>query len=725
MVNHLLSESSPYLQQHAKNPVDWYPYTPEAFAKAKKEDKLIFLSIGYSACHWCHVMAHESFENEGIAEILNKNYISIKVDREERPDVDSIYQTFAQITGKNGGWPLSVFLTPEGKPYFVGTYFPATSRYGIISFPQLLQKLLDVFKSQPQDVRKAGDEILEVLNHVGEYHGRETPKQVNIKALVGEKKDPNAIFGGILDRFLDTLDFNDGGFGGAPKFPNFSSLLFLMRQISEEYLHPSNPEDRQDTIALASGVKIALDKMMNGGIYDQIGGGFHRYSVDAQWVVPHFEKMLYDNAMGLRVYSEAYLLFGDEKYKRIVREIIEWLQREMLTPDGGYIATMDADSDGREGTYYIWTKSELQSILSPDEQDLCFRLYNVSDRGNFEHKTNILTVKTSIPELSAHYKESEEKILDRIQNLKLQLLKHRQNRVYPHQDTKIITSWNSLLLDGFFAASRIFADSQYKIKIQGIIRSLSQFLITKMIDPQTNHVSRIFMENKVKIAGNLDDYAYLIQALIQDYLNGGGPSQYSRLEGLFRTVMEEFWDEKSFSFYYSPISSQDVPIRPKIEYDMPLPSPTFVMVSNMFLWGEISGDSEALDKVHQMINQYFPKLSKHSNAGATFFLLLHQYIYGNQEVVIFTTQESQDEVSEKLHTIMSDFYIPRLMFMPIYSSSGKNKLAESKREAVHYSSISQFSLFICQNRVCSPSISKFENIQAAFNSNFLPRNSLK
>ncbi|MHA1672374.1 MAG: thioredoxin domain-containing protein [Promethearchaeota archaeon] len=725
MVNHLHTESSPYLKQHAHNPVDWYPYTPEAFKKAKKEDKLIFLSIGYSACHWCHVMAHESFEKKDIAEILNKNFISIKVDREERPDVDSIYQTFAQITGKNGGWPLSVFLTPEGNPYFVGTYFPVTSRYGIISFPQLLKKLLDVFKTQPEDVRKAGDEILEILNHVGEYRGGKTPKQVNIKELVSENNDPNAIFGGILDRFSDSMDFKDGGFGGAPKFPNFSSLLFLMRQISEEYLHPTNPEDREDTIALATGVKIALNKMMNGGIYDQIAGGFHRYSVDAQWVVPHFEKMLYDNAMALRVYSEAYLLFGDKNYKRIVREITEWLQREMLTPDGGYIATLDADSEGREGTYYIWTKSELQSILSPEEQDLCFQLYNVSDRGNFEHKTNILTVKTSISELSAHYKESEEKTLGRIDKIKFILLKHRETRVYPHQDTKIITSWNSLLLDGFFAASRIFTDSEYKSKIQIIIQSLSQFLTSKMTNPDTHRVSRIYVNKQVKIVGNLDDYAYLIQALIQDYLIGGDPSQYSRLEGLFRTVMEEFWDEKSMSFYYSPLSSQDVPIRAKIEYDMPLPSPTFVMILNMFLWGEISGDSEALDKVHHMINQYFPKLSKHSNAGATFFLLLHQYIYGNQEVVVFAPQESQKEVSEKLYTIMANFYIPRLLLMPINSSSGKNRLAESKRESVHYSSIPKFSLFICQNRVCTPGVSKLDNIQAVFRSNFLPRNSLK
>ncbi|MHA1476548.1 MAG: thioredoxin domain-containing protein [Promethearchaeota archaeon] len=379
-MNHLEGESSPYLKQHQNNPVNWYPYSSEAFELAKNEDKMIFLSIGYSSCHWCHVMAHESFEDENIAGILNKDFISIKVDREERPDIDNIYQTIVQLMGKRGGWPLSVFLTPDKKPIFGGTYFPPHSRFGIISFPDLLNQLVNVYNSDRQKVEQAGEEISNAILNVFNRGSQASQTQI-------DQFNPD-LFDDVLKEFLLGFDEQNGGYGSAPKFPNFPSLIMIMRQIKETDQNLEKPASKK----IISNVKLTLDKMASGGIYDQIGGGFHRYSVDKYWLVPHFEKMLYDNAMALVAYSEAYQYFNKTRYKEIVREIIGWIQRDMYmdTEKKGLYSTLDADSDGKEGKYYVWKKDELDKLLSNEEKEVFYSVFEITPKGNFEDHQIIL-----------------------------------------------------------------------------------------------------------------------------------------------------------------------------------------------------------------------------------------------------------------------------------------------------------------------------------------------
>jgi len=375
-MNNLKGESSPYLKQHQNNPVNWYPYGSEAFNLAKKEKKMIFLSIGYSSCHWCHVMAHESFENDNIAKILNEHFISIKVDREERPDIDNIYQTVIQLMGKRGGWPLSVFLTPEMKPIYGGTYFPPHSRFGIISFPELLVQLVHTYNSDKTKIDKVGEEIngaiLDVFNR---NSNRNSQNLIDIF-------NPG-LFDDVLKQFLLGFDEQNGGYGSAPKFPNFPSITMIMRQIRETDPNIDKPTSKKIT----SNVKLTLDKMAKGGIYDQIGGGFHRYSVDKYWLVPHFEKMLYDNAMALVAYSEAYQFFNrNQRYMEIVGEIIEWIQRDMYAESEkkGLFSTLDADSEGKEGKYYVWKKNELDQLLSDEEKNILYSIFEITSKGNFD-----------------------------------------------------------------------------------------------------------------------------------------------------------------------------------------------------------------------------------------------------------------------------------------------------------------------------------------------------
>ncbi|MHA1744431.1 MAG: thioredoxin domain-containing protein, partial [Promethearchaeota archaeon] len=433
-MNHLKGETSPYLLQHVNNPVDWYPYTKEALDKARTENKLIFLSIGYSACHWCHVMAHESFENVQIAELLNKHYVSIKVDREERPDLDQIYQIMGQLLGKQGGWPLSVFLTPNGNPLFIGTYFPASARFGITSFPELITTLASRYQENAEKFEATGQSILEATQKALSGQFDTKAHQNPIFRLENDEKSPEFMENILLD-LATNFDTTHGGFGNAPKFPNFSILVFILRQLAE--FHPELSPSMQD---LAEKVKLTLDRMANGGIYDQIGGGFHRYTVDAQWLTPHFEKMLYDNAMALLAYTEGYLYFGNPLYKEKVAEILQWAIREMYLPEKGFYSSLDADSEGREGQYYVWTQDEIEQLVPVDDWALVMQAFGVTKKGNFEKKGNILQRVQSNEELAATFSLDISVISQKMHAATEILLKARESRTPPHRDEKILLS---------------------------------------------------------------------------------------------------------------------------------------------------------------------------------------------------------------------------------------------------------------------------------------------
>ncbi|WP_457558297.1 thioredoxin domain-containing protein [Candidatus Harpocratesius sp.] len=728
MVNHLKNESSPYLLMHADNPVNWYPYCSQAFEKAKKENKLIFISIGYTACHWCHVMAHESFEKMDIASKLNKNYISIKVDKEERPDVDILYQKFAQIMGKNGGWPLSVFLTPEGLPYFVGTYFPPVSRYALIGFSELIAKLIAIYNEQSEKVKKNGIELLKMLSSSRDDE-------------IGTIKDINYIddfnsisyFDEVLDKFWIQMDSKYGGFGNAPKFPNFPALLFLIRQLAyqnqkfwqksrtlnKRSLNSTDNKDSVKNVALKENLKKTLDSMIFGGLYDQIGGGFHRYTVDQKWIIPHFEKMLYDNALAIQVYSEAFLFFRDPEYKRVVKEIIDWLNREMHDKEGGYYASLCADSDGHEGKFYVWQKYELEQILTLEEQSLFFDYYHISEKGNFDHHSNIITVQKNLDELAEDRNINRGLLEITLSKIKSKLYKVRSKRPPPQLDSKIITSWNSLLLSALITSERIFAGDPGFIKIQRNIIDLSNFLKSKMINVQIGSVKRIFMLGKAKIHGNLDDYAYLINSFLIQYLYSKDSTLYSLIKNLFNNVMNEFWNNTHFYFYYSPKESQDLPIRTKLDFDLPIPAPSVIMLENFIIWAEITGDQRWMDKVNKSLRSLSPKLEKYGFAAGSYYILMQHLIYGYQEISFSKSKDGQDAEREYLLSKLKQFFLPFQIIKIINSNNLTNKeLIENLDSISAIMNDQNQSIYIfCENHVCSKPFKTLEQFINYFKNN--------
>ncbi len=651
-MTHLKGESSPYLKQHQDNPVNWYPYSSEAFNLAKKEKKMIFLSIGYSACHWCHVMAHESFEDNNIAQILNKNFISIKIDREERPDIDNIYQTVVQLMGKRGGWPLSVFLTPDKKPIFGGTYFPPHSRFGIISFPDLLNQLVNVYNSDRQKVEQTGEEINNAILNI---FNRGSQAKI-------DHFDPK-LFDEMLKEFLLGFDDQNGGYGSAPKFPNFPSLIMIIRQIKETDQNLDKPSSKK----IISNVKLTLDKMARGGIYDQIGGGFHRYSVDKYWLVPHFEKMLYDNAMALVVYSEVYQFFNETRYKEIVREIIEWIQRDMYmdTEKKGLYSTLDADSDGKEGKYYLWKKDELDKHLSDEEKEVFYSVFEITPKGNFEDHQIILRQVQELEDVGSKVNKDLIKIKEILARIKQKLLEQRKFRVKPGLDNKVITAWNALTLHGLYSAYKIFINESFGEEILEMATNISKFLRNTMFDAETGHLFRIYIENSSKISGNLNDYAYFIQALWDEFNITHEMALLKDIEKLLTYVHEHFWDDSGNTYYFSDVKEEDIMTRPKLLYDAPLPNSNATMAENLLLADYWFNDSKYFDIAEKILKELYAKAKNSPLGNATYFISLQRFMYGSTDVVIIIPQDQNQDNKSQFDKFQKEVfikYIPRLNF---------------------------------------------------------------
>jgi len=470
--NKLGDETSPYLLQHAKNPVHWYAWNEESLGRAKKENKPIFLSVGYSSCHWCHVMAHESFEDNEIAKIMNENFVNIKVDREERPDLDDIYQKVCQMSTGQGGWPLSVFLTPEQRPFYVGTYFPSIDSYGRPGFGSLCRQLAQSWKEKPKDIEKAADNFMQSLDKLKQFP---TPSKIDRSVL-----DEAAI------NLLQIADTTYGGFGQAPKFPNASNLSFMFRYSKLSGI------SKFEKFAL-----LTLKKMAKGGIFDQIGGGFHRYSTDARWLVPHFEKMLYDNALLPIVYSEAYQITKDPFFANVVKKTLDYVIREMTSSDGTFFSAQDADTNGEEGQTFVWKKQEIEKILGEDSDIFCI-YYDVTDGGNFEGKT-ILANNINASSLGFKFGKNESEIQNIISKCSDKLLEVRNKREQPGKDDKVITSWNGLMISAFLSGYRITGNSKYL----DVAKKSLDFFENNF---EKNHIlHRTFKNGEPKLNGYLDD----------------------------------------------------------------------------------------------------------------------------------------------------------------------------------------------------------------------------
>ncbi|HEY9855172.1 MAG TPA: thioredoxin domain-containing protein [Stenomitos sp.] len=542
MPNRLARETSPYLLQHRDNPVDWYPWGPEALERARAEDKPILLSIGYSACHWCHVMAHESFEDPAIARLMNDHFINIKVDREERPDLDSLYMAAVTALTGQGGWPMTVFLTPDGRPFFGGTYFPPAPRYGHAGFPAVLTQVAEAYRERRAQVEEGAGRIFDHLRaHLG--------PQANMGALTPE----------LLDQAVETLrqqfDPVNGGFGGAPKFPPAMTLEFLLRAYRRAHRH----EDRHM-------VELTLDQMAAGGLYDHLGGGFHRYSVDEKWLVPHFEKMLYDNALLSRLYVLAHQALKKPEYREVAEATYDWVIREMTSPEGGFYSTLDADSEGEEGKFYVWTPDEVARALDhPAAAKVFNTAYDITPEGNFEGKS-IPNLLRPLEKTADGLGYSKSKLVLELAEMRPELFDVRSKRVPPGRDEKILTAWNGMMMRSFAEAARVLDREDYR---QVAVRN-AEFLLTML--RRDGKLLRTFKDGQAKYNAYLEDYANLIDGLLALYEATFDQRWMDEAHTLAATMIDEFWDEDTQRFYDTGKSHEALIARPQERFDNATPA---------------------------------------------------------------------------------------------------------------------------------------------------------
>ena len=593
--NALIKETSPYLLQHAHNPVNWYPWGEEALAKARNENKAILLSIGYSACHWCHVMEHESFENEEIAKLMNENFISIKVDREERPDLDQIYMSAVQMMTGRGGWPMTMFLTPEGIPFYGGTYFPPTDRYNMPGFPRILLSVAEAYRSQPDQVVHTTTTMLGELRRVGVT---ESSREI----LTTEVLD------GAYRRIASKYDATNGGFGGAPKFPPSMTLEF--------FLHIHHRTRSEEVLEI---VQNTCRKMAAGGIYDHLGGGFHRYSVDAHWLVPHFEKMLYDNALLSRLYLHVYQLTRDEDARRTAEETLDYVTREMTDTKGGFYSTQDADSEGEEGKFFVWSRKGIIDALGAKEGEQFCTYFNVTEPGNFEGH-NILNVTSSLEDVAKRLGGEISQLSEVISRGRRKLFEIRERRVKPARDEKVLTAWNGLMLSSFAEASAILNREDYK----EIAEANARFLLSNL--RQDGLLLRTYKGGEAKLNAYLEDYACLLDGLICLFEATGELRWLEEALPLTETMIEQFWDEENGGFFFTGKSHEELIVRSKDFLDNATPSGNSVAMLVLLKLADLTGNQDyrrrAMTMLRLLVNQIqrYPSAFGYALCGLDFYL---------------------------------------------------------------------------------------------------------
>src|SRR5438105_2367796 len=616
MSNRLAKETSPYLLQHAQNPVEWFPWGEEAFAKARSDDKPVFLSIGYSACHWCHVMEHESFEDDEVAAMLNERFVSIKVDREERPDIDSIYMQAVQLMTGHGGWPMSVFLTPEGGPFYAGTYFPPDDRHGMPGFKRVLMHVSEAYRSRRNDVNAASTEVVQAIG---------------TSLAAGAKSDINhQALDRAAARIAQGYDPEHGGFGGAPKFPPSMTLDFLMQVANRT-------NDRQfDEI-----ITNTLTKMAHGGMYDQIGGGFHRYSVDARWLVPHFEKMLYDNALLARLYTRAWQWNKDPFFARIANEILGFVQREMTSPEGGFYSTLDADSEGEEGKFYVWTRVEVMQILGEEEGRIFCALYDLSDRGNWEGH-NILNVPRDPESVAADLGITLEQLADVAARGKCKLYGVRSQRVWPARDEKILTGWNGWMLAAFADAQLAFG------RYEETVRRSADHLLAR--------IERGRIIRHAHINGLLEDYSGAAWGLTLAYEALHDRRYLDAARALVDQILARFIDEENGGFFDTPIDHEKLITRPKDLFDNATPSGTAVTCDVLLRLALFYGRAEYAEVATRAIESVAP-LAERYPSGFGFLLGVAEWRAG-QPKEIAITGPIDDPKFPALRRVVGESFLP-------------------------------------------------------------------
>ncbi|UCE11872.1 MAG: thioredoxin domain-containing protein [Candidatus Thorarchaeota archaeon] len=628
--NRLIDEKSPYLLQHAYNPVEWYAWGDEAFNLAKKKDKPIFVSIGYSTCHWCHVMETESFEDDEVARLMNEAFVNIKVDREERPDIDKVYMSVAQMMTGRGGWPLTIIMTPDKIPFFAATYIPKDDRYGQLGMLSLVPRVQELWTSQREEIESTGVQIAASLGQV-EQSGDSSELIVD---------DLAHGFNFLSDRF----DIERGGFGSSPKFPTPHNLMFLLRHWKRT----------GDEYALRMVVKT-LKEMRKGGIFDQVGFGFHRYSTDASWLLPHFEKMLYDQAMLIMAYSEAYHATGDKELGRVVEEVVTYVERDLMSPDGAFYSAEDADSEGVEGKFYVWTEKDIREALEDDEFEVFREVFNIRPTGNFHDEATGEQSESNIPHITRSLSASAKSLgyeLERVEELvessRLALLAQREKRVRPHLDDKILTDWNGLMIAALAKASRITGVERY---LRLAERSLDFVLSTLREDGRLSHRYR---EGESDILAFLDDYAFLIWGLLELYETTFNLEYLKLAVALNDEMLEHFWDPEGKGLFFSGNLAEKLIARNKDAYDGAIPSGNSVAMFNLIRLARLLGRNEYEDRALE-ISRTFSATVRRAPGGFTMMLLAADFAIGPSYEIVIAGDPGSEDTRLMISTVRSVF----------------------------------------------------------------------
>ncbi len=626
--NRLINETSPYLLQHAHNPVAWYPWGEEALQQAQREDKPILLSVGYSACHWCHVMERESFENEQIAQLMNENFVSIKVDREERPDIDGIYMQAVQALTHQGGWPMTVFLTPDGRPFYGGTYFPPSDRrYGtqtMPGFPRILLTMANAYKTQRASIEEQANEVANYLKGHSDAPLRRSP------ALPADAA-PLDRFNVASAQLAKDFDVEHGGFGNAPKFPNTMSLELLLRIHLHRLKGDLAAKSVQQQFSELEIIERSLQQMANGGIYDHLGGGFHRYSVDAEWLVPHFEKMLYDNALLSRVYLHAYLVTGNPFYRRIVEETLDYVVREMVSPEGGFYSTQDADSEGVEGKFFVWTPLEISTHLLSDDANVFMDYYGVTAEGNFEGK-NILHVDEGAEQID-EAQISEEALQEALQRGRATLFSLREQRIKPARDEKILTSWNGMMLRSFAEAARYLNRADY---LQVAINN-ANFLWSELY--KDGRLLRTYKDGRARLNGYLEDYAFFADGLLALYEASFEPNWFATARKLMDEAIVLFADETNGGFFDTGSDHEALISRPKDIMDNAIPAGNSVAIDVLLRLAAFTGETSYRQRAENYLQPLADVMAQHPQAFGHVLSALDFALSASKEIAIIGDEQ--------------------------------------------------------------------------------------
>ncbi|MGD0073460.1 MAG: thioredoxin domain-containing protein [Candidatus Binataceae bacterium] len=677
--NRLINEQSPYLRQHAYNPVDWYPWGVEALERAKAENKPILLSIGYSSCHWCHVMERESFENEEIAQLMNENFVCIKVDREERPDLDQIYMDAVQLFAGRGGWPLTMFLTPEAKPFFGGTYFPPEDRHGIAGFGRVLRSVAQAYRERKDEIAQNVERLTRALGEMANYQPAE-----------GEfRRDFVELAARALAQHYDNVN---GGIGNAPKFPNVFVFSLFLRAL-----------DESGDLLFAEMVRETLTKMAKGGICDQLGGGFHRYSVDDQWLVPHFEKMLYDNALLTGLYLDAGRALDHPEFLHTARRILDYVLREMTAPEGGFYSSQDADSEGHEGKFFVWELDEVERILGEKLAPIARRYFDISAEGNFEGK-NILHRTIDVAEAAVLFKMPEATMAEAIEEIERKLFAARERRVKPARDEKILAAWNGMMIGAFAEGYRALAESRYL----EAARRAADFVMSKLWDGHS--IRRSYKDGVARFNGYLEDYAAVTNGLIDVYEASLEPRYLADARKLADVILERFLDRETGGFFFTSNDHERLITRSKAAFDGSTPSGNSEAIMALLRLHAYCGDDRYFIEAERALKLFCPVIEKQLFAFARMIAAVDFYLQGPKEIVMVGDRASAEFRlwAERLGLR----YIPNRALFAIEPGAEPADVALPELVRGKSQIGGKLTAYLCHDHVCSPPQTTIEGLEA-------------